>query len=244
MSGTAPHAVSWTGQCAAPGGASMSDGLDASGAVDRVRLPQAGGLVLAGGRGRRLGGRDKATLLRADGLRLVDNAVAALRPACPRGITVLRGDHEPLPGMADDLRQVPDPGRGPVGALCVGLESALAQGQHMVLVLAVDVVTPCVPLLARLAQVLVEEDVDVVVPEVDGQLQLLHAAWSTRAAATMERCLERGILRLHDALEALEVEAVGRDLWADLDPTASFVRDVDEPTDLALLEHLAGAGTA
>ncbi len=207
------------------------------GGETRGRGPQAGGLVLAGGRGTRLGGRDKAALLRQDGLRLVDNAVAALRPVSPRGVTVLRGDHAPLPGLADDLRQVSDPGHGPVGALCVGLESALARGAHVVHVLAVDVVSPCVPLLQRLAELLVDEDVDVVVPEVDGRLQLLHAAWSTRAAATMERCLDAGVLRLHDALECLEVEVVGADGWADLDPLGAFARDVDVPTDLVLLDE-------
>lgn len=193
--------------------------------------------MLAGGRGRRLGGRDKAALIRADGLRLVDNAVAALRPACPRGITVLRGDHDPLPGLADDLRQVADPGLGPVGALCVGLEAGLARGQHVVLVLAVDVVTPSIPVLVRCAEHLVEEDVDVVVPRVDGRLQLLHAAWSTRVAATMEDCLARGTRRLHDVLDELEVEVLDTPDWVDLDPTGAFALDVDEPTDLDLLQR-------
>ncbi len=208
-------------------------------ALGRGHGLQAGGLVLAGGRGTRLGGTDKATLRRADGLRLVDHASSALRPACPRGITVLRGEHDRLEGLAPDIRQVADPGRGPVGAMSVGLGAALSQGQHVVLVVAVDVVEPCVPLLVRLARTLVEEDVDVVVPMVDGHLQLLHAAWSTRAAVTLEHCLDEGVLRLHDVLERLDVEVVGPKAWADLDAEACFARDVDEPDDLDLL---AGAG--
>ncbi len=208
--------------------------------LGRGRGLQAGGLVLAGGRGTRLGGRDKAALRRADGARLVDHAVTALEPACPRGITVLRGDQTPLTGLAAGVRQVADPGRGPVGALCVGLTAAIAQGQHVVLVVAVDVVEPCVPLLVRLARTLVEEDLDVVVPEVDGRLQPLHAAWSTRAAATVEACLDAGTLRLHDVLAQLEVQVVGQNEWADLDADAVFSRDVDEPTDLDLLAAAPG----
>lgn len=196
----------------------------------------AGGLVLAGGRGSRLGGRDKAELTRSDGRRLVDQAVASLAPLCTRGVTVLRGPLQELPGIA--VNQVADPGLGPVGALAVGISAAITGGQHSVLVLAVDVVDPCVPLLARMARILMDDEHDVVLPIVDGHLQPLHAAWSTGAASILAAAVDEGVLRVHDVLERLDVRVMDRDEWEDLDPDALFVRDIDVPADLALL----GAG--
>jgi molybdopterin-guanine dinucleotide biosynthesis protein A len=156
-----------------------------------------------------------------------------LEPVCSRGVTVLRGPLEHLPGL--NVNQVADPGLGPVGALGIGIESAITGGQHSVLVLAVDVVEPCIALLQRFAAILVEDDHDVVLPMVEGHLQPLHAAWSTKAATVLAEAVEEGVLRLHDVLERLDVCVVERDGWADLDPDARFVRDVDVPADLALL---------
>lgn len=202
--------------------------------VDAARRGlSAGGLVLAGGRGSRLGGRDKASLTRPDGRRLVDQAVAALAPVCARGVTVLRGPLQDLQGL--DAHQVADPGLGPVGALGVGIEAAITGGQHTVLVLAVDIVEPCVPLLQRMGRTLMDDDHDVVLPIVDGRLQPLHAAWSTRAASVLAEAVNERVLRLHDVLDRLDVRVVERDDWIDLDPAARFALDVDVPADLALL---------
>lgn len=150
-------------------------------------------------------------------------------------MTVLRGPLAQLEGL--DATQVADPGLGPVGALGIGMENANVGGQHVVLVLAVDVVAPCVPLLQRAARILVEDDHDVVLPSVDGRWQPLHAAWSTRAATDLTRAVEEGMLRLHDVLDRLDVRVLEPEDWADLDPDARFVRDVDRPEDLSLLHQ-------
>ncbi len=193
----------------------------------------AGALVLAGGRGQRLGGTDKADLRAADGRRLIDRAVEALTPVCPRGVAVLRGEHEPLDNLP--CEQLWDPGLGPVGALCVGLEAALTRGHHVVMALAVDIVQPCVPLLVRMAEMVVEDDHQVVLPEVDGRLQPLHAAWSTSAAATIGRALRENRLRVLDVLDELDVRVLAEADWTDLDPHGHFAWDVDQPEDLDLL---------
>ncbi len=103
------------------------------------------GVVIAGGRGTRLGGA-KATAPLA-GRPLVAHAVAALRAVCERVAVVARPD-TPLP---DDLGapvwgEAPDAPRHPRTGLVTALEHAEA-----VLVLAVDL--PLVPpaFLARLA---------------------------------------------------------------------------------------------
>jgi molybdopterin-guanine dinucleotide biosynthesis protein A len=75
-----------------------------------------GALILAGGKGRRLGGVHKPGLL-VDGVSLLDRVLAAVVGAAP---VVVVGPPQPVPPSAVLVREEP-PGGGPGAALATGL---------------------------------------------------------------------------------------------------------------------------
>lgn len=92
-----------------------------------------GGLVLAGGAGRRMGGVDKAAL-RVGGVALLDRVLAAARPVCARLVVV--GPVRPTEVAGVEFVAEPEPGGGPVPAVVAGLQATT--GCDVVLVLAAD----------------------------------------------------------------------------------------------------------
>jgi molybdopterin-guanine dinucleotide biosynthesis protein A len=91
------------------------------------------GLVLAGGAGRRMGGRDKAALV-VGGVSLLDRILIAARPVCDRLVVV--GPVRPTSVEGVTFVQEAEPGGGPVPAVVAGL--AAVPEAEVVLVLAVD----------------------------------------------------------------------------------------------------------
>lgn len=92
-----------------------------------------GGVVLAGGAGRRMGGIDKAALV-VGGVTLLDRVLAAARPVCDQLVVVGPRRATEVPGVAF-VREA-EPGGGPVPAVLAGLRAA--PGCDTLLVLATD----------------------------------------------------------------------------------------------------------
>ena len=107
------------------------------------------GVVLAGGTGRRLGGRDKA-LVEVGGSRLVDRVLGELRRAATGEVVVVRGQQPAIVGV--EVPQLPDaiPDAGPLSGLVAGLE-AVAAGAPAAAVVAVDTPGVSAEVLRRLA---------------------------------------------------------------------------------------------
>lgn len=180
------------------------------------------GVVLAGGRSRRMG-RDKAALPIGGGS-LASHAVTRLARICSEvaladaGRGLLPG----VPSLADG------PGRGPAAGI---LGAARFWPGRPLLVLACDL--PAVPegLLADLARSL---DADWVVPRWQGGLEPLCAFYGPVALAALERRVAQGLFALHDLtletgltvryLEAERLAAHGR-------PEEAF-RNLNTPEDL------------
>ncbi|QIK62494.1 NTP transferase domain-containing protein [Leucobacter viscericola] len=111
-------------------------------------------VVLAGGRGSRLGGVDKATLT-LGGERLVDRAVAAVRAAGAEHVVVVGPDHAGGDGVIV-VREDP-PFAGPLAALAAALP---ALHSEWVLLLSCDLVRPdrvCEALVGTTAPVILRE---------------------------------------------------------------------------------------
>lgn len=132
------------------------------------------GLVLAAGQGARLGGRPKS-LLRLDGVPLLQRAVAALTGAGVADVVVVTGFHaeqiEPLLATLP-VRTVrnPQPQDGPTSSLRAGLAAVRSPDSAVVVVLAdqplveaADVTTLLDAWRAR------PEGIDVLFPQVHGQ---------------------------------------------------------------------------
>jgi molybdopterin-guanine dinucleotide biosynthesis protein A len=175
-------------------------------------------VVLAGGRGTRLAGADKAGI-RFQGGSLLDRALVAVGAA--RQIVVVGPRRDTLVRVTWTREQ--PPGGGPAAALLAGLD-ALTGPAPLVAVVAVDmpwVVPATVDRLARAAGEDPAGDGAVLVDD-GGRRQPLCATYRTRAL--VERAQDAhgvSVHRLLAGMRLVEVPAVGDeardvDTWADL----------------------------
>lgn len=192
--------------------------------VQDAAAPTLTGLVLAGGRGRRLG-RDKA-LLEVGGEPLVVRAARRLEHVCER-VFIASGDGRRLGELA--WEQIADAvvDGGPLGGIVAGLERAAAP---LVAVVGVDLPHLNPAVLRRLAGEWRGEGA--VVPLVSGRVHPLHGVYATDAAPRLRRLLVSGRRAVIAALSELGARIVGEECWADLDPDGSFVYNINRPTDL------------
>jgi molybdopterin-guanine dinucleotide biosynthesis protein A len=186
-------------------------------------LVSLGGIVLAGGAGRRLG-RPKAGVV-LDGRTLVERAVETLRPHCGALLVVGRPEFRlpPLDATVCSDRAGPD---APLNALATGL-AALDTGD--VLVLACDL-PAARPVVARLADAPAGATA-VARDRSSHQWQPLCARYPRRAALEVcERLLASGELRLLPLVEALAPSPI--------DATGDELANVNSPDDLARVTAL------
>lgn len=190
--------------------------------------PHMTGLVLAGGRSRRMG-VDKA-LLTVGGRTLTARAVAVLESVCDEAL-VASGDGRRLPGLgagqvADAVHEA-----GPLAGIVAGLEAAR---HDLVAVVAVDLVHASAPVLDLLAGRWSGEPA--VVPRAGGRLQVLHAVYARHAAPGLRTLLEEGRRSVTDAVRTLGARVVEPAEWSPADPAGRFALNVNRPEDLADLD--------
>ncbi|MEZ4358535.1 MAG: molybdenum cofactor guanylyltransferase [Kofleriaceae bacterium] len=152
------------------------------------------GLILAGGRARRLGGRNKA-LLRVGGVTMIDRVTAIVRP---RVAELYVSVAEPatwtdLPTVLDD-----PPGQGPLAGIAAGL----ARAPGWLLAVAVDMPHLRGELLDLLLERAAEEPMaGAVAFRLGGLPEPLVALWSASALPVVARRLARGARKVAAALE-------------------------------------------
>lgn len=182
------------------------------------------GLVLAGGRSRRMG-TEKALLL-LDGERLVDRAVRTLGECCSE-VLVASGDGERL---EVDAAQVADaePDAGPLAGLVAGLAAARTP---LLAVVAVDAPFVDVPVLQRCQQRV--GAAAACAPRVDGVLQPLHAVWSVTALPAARASLQEGAGSPRRLLGRLATVVLEPADWAAVSATGGrFALSWNRPDDL------------
>jgi molybdopterin-guanine dinucleotide biosynthesis protein A len=178
------------------------------------------GVVLAGGRGRRLGG-DKA-IVELEGRALIHYPLEALHSVCDDVAVVAKRDTllPSLSGVAD-LWIEPDEPRHPL----VGVAHALGRAVgRPVLVVAVDLPLVDAATLRAIASADVEPETTVVAPTAYGRLQPLCALYAPQALAA-------GLNRFDPSARTIEVvESLGVRVVEGLDETAFF--NVNGPEDV------------
>lgn len=187
-----------------------------------ARPPDA--IILAGGRGSRLGGIDKAELV-VRGERLVDRVVAAAREAGVGQIVVVGPERSGLEGCTL-VTESPRFG-GPLAALAAGMPSTTAGS---VLLLACDLVHPAQVVDRLLAEEWPPRGAQaVVLRDLEGRAQWLAARVDTGAMrAGLAAAAREGELAgrpLRHAFRTLEVRFV--------DAPDAALADIDTPEDLA-----------
>jgi len=186
------------------------------------------GAILAGGRARRFGGADKASLV-IGGARIIDRQLAALS-AVSDDVRIVANDPERYAGLG--IRVIVDaiPDAGPLG----GIYSALLDAQHeRVLVLACDLPFVTRELLERLvAESEADTAADAVVPRSARGLEPLCAVYTKRCAEAAMARIARGALEVRGVLQDVRTRELGPDTLAPYDDGSLF-ENVNTPHDHA-----------
>ncbi len=191
------------------------------------------GVVVAGGRGSRLGlGVPKALAPLAGGT-LLDRAVACLAPLCEDVVVAAPAD---VPLGPHEARRATDPpgAAGPLAGMVAGLG---ARAHEVAWVLGVDFPlvrrATLVALLARLA----ERDAAVAMPTPGGVPQPLVCALGARAAPALADALALGERSASRALMALDPVLLDAAALESLGVAPEEFLNVNTPADLAAAER-------
>lgn len=195
------------------------------------------GVILAGGKGTRMGGRNKA-LLTVGGLTLIERQLAAMERLCP-DIVIVANDPAPLANVIGGrCRIVADvhPGCGPLG----GMHAAFPHCRHE----AVWVVGCDMPFLSgraalRMLGIWEKEAADAVVPTDGAMLHPLHGIYAKRVHFSLAESIRHNRLGVQQWLGTLRTVTVdfGADescFWRQL----PFWTNVNTPEELAAAERL------
>jgi molybdenum cofactor guanylyltransferase len=189
-------------------------------------MPRVTGVILAGGRSRRMGGFPKA-LLPFGGRPLIQHIAETLRSSLPDCLVVtntpeLYGSLG-LPMVGDVF-----PEAGSLGGIYSGLRAAPGEAA---LCVACDMPFLSARLVAYLAGRAAEADV--VIPDAGGELQPLHAVYGKACLPAMERRLRAGQLKVVGFFDEVTVIRVPTEAVEPfVDPQVAFM-NLNTPEDLA-----------
>jgi len=187
---------------------------------------QTTGVLLAGGRSTRMGGRNKAF------------AAVGGEPIVARALRVLRSLFSDIVIATNDVDRYRDfgativadvfPGRGPLAGVHAAMGIA---SQPYVFVAACDMPG----LDERAIRFLLAQagDTDAVVPRWEGDIEPLHAAYAVGTRPIAEACLREGRAAMRDFLPKLRVTYVPETDLAQVAGTAESFLNVNTPEELA-----------
>ena len=198
-------------------------------------MARAAGIVLAGGRSSRMGTPKAA--LEWHGSTLLRHVVGLVGRSVDGPVVVVRAPGQTLPALPDGVEVVEDAreGRGPLQGLATGLAAVRDRAD------AAYASSTDVPLLHPrfIRRVLgeLDDDVDVVLPEVGGFHHPLAAAYRTELADVVERLIAEDRMRPAFLFEACRVRRLDADaLLADpvlaaMDPDLDSLLNLNEPAE-------------
>jgi molybdopterin-guanine dinucleotide biosynthesis protein A len=192
------------------------------------------GVIQAGGKSSRMGGRPKA-LLDLGGRRIIERVAASIAGVVDDLLVVT---NTPELYRFLGLPMVPDafPDGGSLGGIFSGLQSASGDAAFTV---ACDM-----PFLTPgAARVVVSRagEADVVIPRVGGQLETLHASYRKSCLPHMEARLRAGQLKIVGFFDAVRVLTLDEAEFAPHGDPAVLFMNVNTPDELARAARLAGA---
>ncbi|KPP84004.1 MAG: molybdopterin-guanine dinucleotide biosynthesis protein MobA [Rhodobacteraceae bacterium HLUCCA08] len=186
-------------------------------------------VILAGGRGRRMGGTDKA-LMWLGGRPMLSHVIDRLAPQA--GALAINANGDPARFATFGLPVLPDPVAGfagPLAGILAALDWALAQGAQSVVTVAAD--TPVFP--ADLVDRLAAAGAPAIAATADGP-HPVFGLWPVAAAPGLRAALDAGTRKVGDWAEAIGATPVR---FEDTDPPPFF--NINTPEDLARAEGWA-----
>jgi molybdopterin-guanine dinucleotide biosynthesis protein A len=188
--------------------------------------------ILAGGRARRLGGRDKSHIV-IDGRTILDRQLHVLRGLVDRVVIVAndpaRFATSGVP-VFDDL--VAD-----AGALG-GIYSALCVAKEPVLIIACDMPYLTAPFLTHVMDS--GRHADVAVPRTADGFHPLCASYTQACTEHIRHRLDTGVLKVLDLFADVHVRTIDADAVAAFDPDGRLLLNINTPDDLIRAEHGRG----
>ncbi|MGH7256009.1 MAG: molybdenum cofactor guanylyltransferase [Nitrospirales bacterium] len=190
-------------------------------------------VLLAGGKSRRMG-RDKR-FIELEGKTLLERALGTLEAVFPE---VLIAVAEPSPDLAGlGHRVVTDviPGRATLGGLLTGITLATSSR-----VFAVACDMPLLNPEVIRAMATVDRQADVVMAQLEGGLQPMHAFYRKTCLGHLERMARGGHLKVQDICQVpdLAVRLVGEAELRKVDPQLLSFLNVNTPADLEFVRKL------
>jgi len=201
---------------------------------ERIPAAEGAGVVLAGGRSRRLGSDKRVE--RVGGRTLLRRAVDVLGEVFESVMVV--ADAGSVLDVPAEVAVVRDryPDCGPLAGIHAALSSC---GSGRVFVAGCDMPFLNVSLIRHLF--VRDPRRDAVVPRAGGRTQCLHAVYSCGCATVSERLLLSGTRAVEHLVEALDVCYVDEEDLRLLDPELSSFFNVNTPADLAEAEKRAAS---
>jgi len=197
-------------------------------AVSTGRVEDCTGVLLAGGRGARLGGVPKG-LLRLEGAPLAARALELFGALFEHSL-IVTSDASPYRGLGAPVVADRLPGRGAPGGLHAALHAAPS---GWVFAAACDMPflaeAPIRLLAARRA------GVAAVLVRQGGRLHPLHAFWSRTCLPALEALLADGQPSLRDLAGAVPACVIEEAEWLQVDPGGRALANANTPGDLARL---------
>ncbi|WP_129633334.1 molybdenum cofactor guanylyltransferase [Candidatus Oscillochloris fontis] len=196
------------------------------------------GIIVAGGRSRRMGwDKRRARLWGPAGPTLLEHTVALLTPLCHEVIVVLN-DPQAWPGLAARCVEDYYPGTGVLGGLYTGLRSATCP---TALVVAADMPMLNPALLQAMITTCFEGDILIPVARSDTNrsgYEPLHAIYRTQCLPHIQAALTAGSYAIHDLLAQLHLSIFPAAQMDSYDPHGYALRNLNTPDDLAMAEPL------
>lgn len=220
----------------------MRDGSSAD-RLGPVTQSAASAIILAGGRGSRMG-RPKATL-QFGAESLIERIAAELRRAFDDIVVMASPEAEaiPLPVLKsativrDEIAY-----QGPVGAIARGLRAVRHEAAF---ICSCDLPTLRAEVASWLASLMLDPAGahDAVIPRIGGRLQTLHAVYSRRSADAFEAMVERGKRPLGAIVDIIDARIVAEAEYRRADPDCRSCFNINRPADYKrALKIAAGVG--
>ncbi len=191
-------------------------------------------VVQAGGQSQRMG--ENKALKTFLGRPLIERVVGRLRPIADELILTT---NEPESYAFITGRKIGDlrPGLGPLG----GLHTALSAAQfEKVAVVACDMPFACAPLLVKAAEILEQEEVDVVIAELPEGFEPMHAVYRrSTCLPAIEAAIDSGQRRVISWFPAVRLRRLTPDELKQHDPEGQAFWNVNTPEEFARAEAQA-----
>jgi molybdopterin-guanine dinucleotide biosynthesis protein A len=191
--------------------------------------PRVTGVILAGGRARRMGGRDKTGIsLGAPGDTPLSRILRVFSGRFPRCVLVTHPGAEAVPTEGVTIAHDLFPGCGPLGGLHAGLRSVATP---LAFVCGGDMPALSGPLIDHL--VARARDDRPLVPVRSGRPEPLHAVYPATCLAAAEKALREGIRMMLDFFATLEVDYLPEEEYAGIAGALASFENLNTPEDLA-----------